>query len=127
MGQRILIVDDEKSFAFAVRKLLASHNIEADFAETANEAMLMLSRKRYDVTLIDLHLPCVRGIELARMVLSKYPHINALLMSGSGTIDDYLDAQMTGVMDFIHKPFEINFLVKMLGEIAGPAKGKLQV
>lgn len=127
MVQRMLIVDDEKSFAFALRKLLAAHGIEADLAESADEAMMMLSKKRYDVTLIDLHLPYVKGIELARIILLKYPHINALLMSGAGTIDDYLDAQTTGVMDFIHKPFEINLLVKMLDEIASPTDRNLQV
>jgi len=127
MVQRMLIVDDEKSFAFALRKLLAAHGIEADLAESADEAMMMLSNKRYDVTLIDLHLPYVKGIELARIILLKYPHINALLMSGAGTIDDYLDAQTTGVMDFIHKPFEINLLVKMLDEIASPTDRNLQV
>lgn len=116
MGQKVLIIDDEKSFAFSLRKVLGNYQIEADFAETANEAMMMLSKKRYDVTLIDLHLPYVNGTDLAGIILSKYPHINAVLMSGAGTIDDYLDAQSRGIVDFIHKPFEVNLLVKILYE-----------
>jgi len=117
VGLSILIIDDETSFVFALKKLLAGYGIESDYAETPHKALLMLSKRSYDVTLIDLHLPYLKGTDLAEIFHSKYPRMRAVMMSGSGTIEDYLDAQSAGIIDFIHKPFDVNILVRMINEI----------
>jgi DNA-binding NtrC family response regulator len=117
MAQRVLIVDDDKVIGKSLKKLLTIKGLEAEYVEEPQKAFLSLDRKEFDIVLIDLNMPALNGIDLANLIMKKYPLISTIIMTGGGCVDDYMRAQSLGIKDFIHKPFELDMFMKMIKEM----------
>jgi two-component system cell cycle sensor histidine kinase/response regulator CckA len=112
----VLLVEDED----AVRELLVAVLERAGFevypASTAEEALELERRRRFDVLLTDVLLPHVTGPELAREIRRRSPHMRVLFMSGYA--GDTLDAAESGAPPaFIQKPFSSRALVERVREL----------
>lgn len=68
MRLRVLVVDDDSEGAEALRQYLALRGHDADVAESAEAALVVLQEARYDVVVTDLNLPGMQGDALARAV-----------------------------------------------------------
>ncbi len=119
MGHKVLIVDDDNFIGEALKILLLTNGIHAEYAENMEETFISLNREKFDVALVDLNMPDANGIDLAMLIMQKQPLISTVLMTGKGTVEDYLCAKSKGISDFLHKPFETALLVRMIREISG--------
>ena len=117
MAQRVLIVDDDRLIGESLEKLLTLKGLEAEYVEEPQKAFLSLKRKEFDIALIDLNMPAVNGIDLANLIMEEHPLISTIIMTGAGTVEDYMRAQSMGIRDFIHKPFEFDMFLKMIKDI----------
>jgi two-component system nitrate/nitrite response regulator NarL len=73
---RVLIIDDQKLFAEAIRSALSSngHGLEAlPVASTAEEGLAAAKAERPDIVLVDMVLPDGNGIELGEQILDSCP------------------------------------------------------
>ncbi len=70
--RRLLIVDDEADSRTAVRSMLGADGVLIDEAATAEQALELTARTRYDCIVLDLGLPGMSGLELLEQ-LSKAP------------------------------------------------------
>ena len=117
MAQRVLIVDDDKLIGKSLEKLLIIKGLEAEYVEEPQKAFLSLKKKKFDIALIDLNMQAVNGIDLANLIMEEHPLINTIIMTGGGTVEDYLRAQSIGIRDFIYKPFEFDMFFRMIKDI----------
>ncbi len=78
---RVLIVDDHKLFAEAVRTLLEADGMEVLLAASGAEGMAMASWAAPDVAVVDVCLPDVEGIEVGRRILADRPGTKVLALS----------------------------------------------
>lgn len=115
--QRILIVDNDVSCGQSIEDILNIKGFEAVHAKKPQDAFLFLKKKQYDIALIDLHMPHMNGIDLAEIIMSQQPAIITVIMTGAGTVDDYLRSRSAGVSEFIYKPIDISALVRMIERI----------
>ena len=107
---RVLVVDDEAG----VRKLLANclrrlncHVAEADCGTTA---LRRLETEDFDLALIDVRMPGLDGLEVARRAKRLCPHLHVVIMTGYATIELAVRAVKEGGDDFLPKPFRIDQL-----------------
>ena len=115
-GSTILLVEDDAASRDAIRELLGMLGLGCRAAASAEEALELAARQRYDVLLTDLTLPGMSGSELARTLLREQPHLRVLLMSGYGS-----SAQTGGELDGVRvlgKPLDLSVLTH---ELAGRA------
>lgn len=105
-----LVIDDEVDMCWALERILQAEGIKTHSAYTAAEALKMFEkRKPPKLAFIDVRLPDMDGIELARLIKVRQPRLPIILISGYYYKDD--PAIKTGIgdvfMDFIEKPFDV--------------------
>jgi DNA-binding NtrC family response regulator len=106
---RVLLVEDDDSLRSCLGEFLASHGWNVGAAGTANEALWLAQRQRFDFTLLDFHLPGMTGLELFQQLASMRP-LPAILMSGLASPEEALAAQHAGFFAFLRKPLDLGRL-----------------
>jgi DNA-binding NtrC family response regulator len=101
---RILVVDDDRNVAAAIRNLLVDAGFEVDVAYSVEQAGDMISCGLYDGALIDLALPDGSGLDVLRCCREADPAIATLILTSYGSLETKARAQGLGAKDFLAKP-----------------------
>lgn len=117
MSERILVVDDDVAFGQSVLAQLRNCGMNAEYMESPHGALNSVKKGRFDIVLVDLHMPHINGIDLANIIMNRQPSIITIIMTGAGTVDDYLRSRSAGVSEFINKPFNVSTFVRMIESI----------
>ena len=80
-GSTVLIVEDERTLARAVKLFLTESGYEAEVAGDAEKALELLERLRPDVVFTDVRLPGMSGIELLQKIHEFDPAIPVIIMT----------------------------------------------
>jgi two-component system response regulator AtoC len=116
-GSTVLIVDDERTLARAVKAFLAEAGYEAELAGDGEQALELLPRLRPDVVFADVRLPGMSGIDLLRRIREFDPAIPVIIMTAYGTIEGAVEAVKLGAFDYMKKPVDLEEL-KLLADRA---------
>jgi CheY-like chemotaxis protein len=112
---RILLVEDEAVNQLVAFALLKRIGYKADLAENGGEAMDAISRKQYDVVLLDRQLPDMDGVDVARWIrTSKTPHPIVIAVSASTHPEEIASFRAAGIDDFVSKPIDLDALSEAL-------------
>jgi DNA-binding NtrC family response regulator len=117
MSGTVLIVDDERTLARAVRAFLVESGYDAEVAPDAEQALGMLEALRPDVVFSDMRLPGMNGVELLRRIREFDPSIAVVIMTAYGTIEGAVEAVKLGAFDYLKKPVDLEEL-KLLADRA---------
>lgn len=109
-GSTVLIVDDERTLARAVKAFLAEAGYEAEVASDGEQAVELLPKLRPDVVFADVRLPGMSGIDLLRRIREFDPAIPVIIMTGYGTIEGAVEAVKLGAFDYMKKPVDLEEL-----------------
>ncbi len=118
-ANRILIVDDEPTLVFFLRRGLseAGPNWEVEGVGSGEEALSRLAFDKYQVLITDLKMPGINGLTLAAAARSLHPKIGIILMTafGSGEVED--EAEQLSVDGYLTKPFQMERLRDLVENI----------
>jgi two-component system, NtrC family, response regulator AtoC len=117
MSGTVLIVDDERTLARAVRAFLVESGYDAEVASDGEQALGMLETLRPDVVFSDMRLPGMNGVELLRRIREFDPSIVVVIMTAYGTIEGAVEAVKLGAFDYLKKPVDLEEL-KLLADRA---------
>ncbi len=110
---RILVVDDVELNLMVARAMLGSLGAAVSSAGGGHAALIELARERFDLVLMDCHMPEIDGYEVTRRV-RQAPGPNAktpiVALSASAFEEDRVRALEAGMNDFAPKPIELNGL-----------------
>jgi two-component system, OmpR family, KDP operon response regulator KdpE len=109
----VLVVDDEQQILRALRVILREAGFEALPAATGEEALDLAALQRPDAAIIDLLLPDIDGVELARR-LREWTDMPLIVLSAVGEEDAKVRALAAGADDYVTKPFGPRELVARL-------------
>ena len=106
----ILIVDDERTLARAIRGYLAEAGYEAEVAHDAESALPMLEKLRPDVVFTDVQLPGMNGIEFLRELRSDpaLASTPVVVLTTSNNDRDKIEAYNFNVAGYLVKPVTFN-------------------
>jgi two-component system, NtrC family, response regulator AtoC len=116
-GSTVLIVDDERTLARAIKAFLVESGYEAEVASDAEQALALLETMRPDVVFSDVRLPGMNGIELLRKIREFDPALPVIIMTAHGTIEGAVEAVKLGAFDYLKKPVDLEEL-KLLADRA---------
>lgn len=100
----LLLVDDDRQVLDSMADWLRSHGIQVDAVRGVAEANDRLSRKTYDILLVDVRLKDGDGLDLLEQVRRSHPESQVILMTGYGDPDSAVEALRAGALDYLTKP-----------------------
>ncbi|MBI5534739.1 MAG: response regulator [Deltaproteobacteria bacterium] len=111
---KILIVDDEERQRRTLSIALRLDGFEVECAGDANAALEILGRSCCNLALVDLMMPGVNGLDLARQVQRLFPEVKVVLTSAYHLSERQLVRAECGAVGFVPKPYRMNDLVAFL-------------
>lgn len=106
MGQRVLVVDDEKLIVKGIRFSLEQDGMEVDCAYDGEEALELAKKNRYDMILLDVMLPKMTGFEVCQQI-REFSNVPIVMLTAKGDDMDKILGLEYGADDYITKPFNI--------------------
>jgi len=106
----ILIVDDERTLAKAIKAYLEEAGYDVEVAGDAESAVQLLPALQPDVVITDVRLPGMDGIALLRRIREFDPGIAVVVMTAHGSIEGAVEAVKLGAFDYLKKPIDLEEL-----------------
>lgn len=108
---RILVVDDEPGIREGCRRVLEPEGYFVETAATGEEGIRKLQEQPFDLVLLDVVMPDVRGIDLLGQIYGLAPDIVCIVITGYATVELAVQAIKAGAYDFLAKPFRSDVLL----------------
>src|SRR4030066_1085686 len=111
MDKKVLIVDDDERVVQSIAGVLEDEGFQVITAKSGEEAIEIFEQKRPDVTLLDIWMPGMDGIEVLKRLKRMVPDCQVIMISGHATISTAMAAVKLGAFDFIEKPLSLDLLL----------------
>src|SRR5499425_3096257 len=123
----ILIVDDELGPRESLKMILNPY-YNVHVAERGVQAVEMLGKFPVDLVTLDLKMPGLSGIDVLEKLKEYDPDIEAIIITGYGSLDTAIEGLRLGAFDYISKPFDVNHILSLVrrGLERRRAKSKLK-
>lgn len=102
---RILVVEDERKIADALKLGLEAEGYQVVCAATGEEGFFCLNAEPFDLLLLDLMLPGRDGLEVLATLRAKGFTLPVMLLTGRDTVEDRVLGLDSGADDYLVKPF----------------------
>ncbi|ADK80836.1 sigma-54-dependent transcriptional regulator [Sediminispirochaeta smaragdinae] len=110
MQFHILIVDDEKNIREGLGKSLEMDGHKVFLAATGKDGWHIVTTEEVDLVITDLKMPEMGGSDLLKKIVSSYPTVPVVILTGHGTIESAVSAIQDGAYDFLTKPVDLERL-----------------
>ena len=108
---RILIIEDEKKVAEALREGLTAEHYEVCTAATGEEGFFLASQGSFDLVLLDLMLPQRDGIDVLATLRKRGVQTPVIILTAKDAIEDRVFGLDQGADDYLVKPFAFSELL----------------
>jgi UDP-3-O-acyl N-acetylglucosamine deacetylase len=111
MDKKVLIVDDEERIVQSIAGVLEDEGFRVTQARSGEEAIRVFQQEEPDVTLLDIWMPGMDGIEVLKRLKGIAPECQVIMISGHATISTAMTSVKLGAFDFIEKPLSLDVLL----------------
>jgi two-component system nitrogen regulation response regulator GlnG len=114
-NEKVLIVDDDESVRWVLKKSLEKEGMTAVLAQDAAEAFERLNEGGIAIVLMDIRMPGMSGFEALDKIQRDGKGVSVIIMTAQATMQNAIEAMRRGAFDYITKPFdldEVNLLVR---------------
>ena len=105
---KILITEDEESLRFVLQKALEADGYFVQTAANGATARRLLAEHHFDVSLMDIKLPDIDGLELLKEFKENGVETAMIVMTAQNTMRNAIGAMKNGAFDYITKPFDLD-------------------
>ncbi|MEO7058560.1 MAG: response regulator transcription factor [Lapillicoccus sp.] len=113
-GAEVLVVEDDETIGRHVVQALENHRYRATWCRTGGRALEHLRSAPCEVMLLDLGLPDVDGVDVARRARAEHPHLLIIALTARTDEIDVISGLEAGADDYLTKPFTIAVLLARL-------------
>src|SRR5919198_433400 len=110
----VLVVDDDRAIRTALERALRLEGFAVETAEGGRRALELISHRRPSVVLLDVVMPDVTGVEVARRLRGDGVEIPICMLSARDEVADRVAGLEAGADDYIIKPFALEEVVARL-------------
>lgn len=110
----VLIVDDEPNLRRTLALGLRLEGFDTEAAASATLALQVLRKRSFDWAVVDLMMPGIHGLELARCIRVLHPSCRVVLTSAYHLSERQLTQADCGAIGFVPKPYDIEELASFL-------------
>jgi DNA-binding response OmpR family regulator len=117
----VLIVEDEPEMARLLARGLEEEHFEVTVARDGRSALEMSEARSYDVILLDVMLPKMNGLQVARELRGRELETPVLMLTARDSLHDIVKGLDAGADDYLTKPFSF---LELLARIRALARRK---
>jgi len=104
---RILVVEDERKLAEALKEGLEGDDYSVTIAHTGEEGFYLLETEGFDMVLLDIMLPGRSGLQILAAMRQRGSRTPVLMLTARDSIEDKILGLDTGADDYLVKPFAL--------------------
>ena len=120
--KQLLIIDNEETIIFALKRYFSKLSYRVDAASELEEAEALVAHTRYDLVIADLSLTAggsTEGLELLRFLRARSPETRAILLTAFGTPAVEREAMRRGARAVLAKPQQLPELARVAAQLLG--------
>lgn len=110
----VLVVEDDETIGRHLNAGLRSHGYTTAWARTGSSALAAVTQTATDVVLLDLGLPDLDGIDVARRLRTDHPGVLLIILTARDAEIDMIAGLDAGADDYLVKPFSLTVLLARL-------------
>ncbi|WP_410618532.1 response regulator transcription factor [Amycolatopsis sp. cmx-8-4] len=111
---RILVVDDDRAVRDSLRRSLEFNGYQVELAGDGAQALEAIIANRPDAMVLDVMMPRLDGLEVARRLRSTGDDLPILVLTARDTVSDRVSGLDAGADDYLPKPFALEELLARL-------------
>ena len=113
----ILVVDDEPALRTSLRRALLLDGYRVDLAEDGEQALGRVATRPPDAIVLDVLMPGIDGLEVCRRLRAGGDRTPILMLTALDGVHDRVAGLDEGADDYLVKPFALEELLAVLGEV----------
>jgi len=118
----LLLVEDERRLATAVRRVLEEEGHVVDYVADGADALSQARSEEYDAIVLDVMLPSLNGYEVTRRLRSGGNKTPILMLTARDGVQDRVEGLDAGADDYLVKPFALAELLARIRAIGRRAQ-----
>ncbi|WP_234401338.1 response regulator [Pseudoalteromonas sp. T1lg23B] len=118
-NKRILIAEDNAINKVLIESMLKATKADLTIVENGQLAVKAVETGRFDLVLMDIHMPVMDGIEAQRLINSINPNLPVVALTANVMKEDVEAYLKQGFVSHIAKPIDINELYGTLNGVVG--------
>jgi len=104
----ILVVDDDESTRMSLTLLLKRKGFKIELAGTGKEALAIAEKRTVNLTLLDIKLPDIDGIQLLAPLIKTNPDMAIIMITGFASVESAVQSLTAGASGYITKPIDLD-------------------
>ena len=117
MNKRILVVEDEKDLADAIKLNLELEDYNPIVVHDGLEAIATFKEQSFDLVILDIMIPSVNGIEVCENIRLQDSSVPIMFLSAKSRSEDRILGLKKGGDDYLTKPFNLEELILRIGNL----------
>lgn len=118
---KILVVDDEQLVCNAISMMLGFDRHLVTTASSAEEALVLLEKDKFDLVITDYAMPGMKGDELAVIIKSRQPKQSVAMITAYSETLESAGLPLPGIDYLISKPFSLDDLRRLVASAIPPS------
>ncbi len=118
---RVLVAEDNLTNQTIARIALAEGGFECTVVSDGEQAVRELTQSKYDIALIDMHMPVIDGMEVVRLyhfaITDPAQRIPLVMVTADSRPEIVADAELAGVTRFLTKPLKPSAMIETINRI----------
>lgn len=118
MGKKILVAEDSSVIQNLTKRILTIQNYEISSVKNGVQVMKELEKERFDLVLMDIHMPEMDGMTCSKEIRAQDPggnkEIPIIAITGNAKNYSIEDFKQAGINDFLPKPLNYDNMVEMV-------------
>ena len=114
MAYSVLVVDDEDLTLRTISRGLRQEGFEVVTAASGEDAINIFKEEKPELTLLDIVLPGIDGVEVLRQIKQTNPAAIVVMMSAYHMVDRAVEAMKLGAYDYLIKPFHLADMISTM-------------
>lgn len=120
---KILLAEDEEKIRKLLQQILIYENYNVITAEDGEQALELFYQEHFDLVILDWMMPKLNGLEVARIIKKELP-IKIIMLTAKNMPEDEVDALLSGIDDYLVKPFHAKLLLVRISKILGTLRSE---
>lgn len=125
--EKVLIVDDEESIRWVLKKSLEKENIETVAAGSSVEALERIKEGDISLIMMDIRMPGMNGLDALEKIQSGQFRLPVIIMTAEATMQNAIGAMRRGAYEYITKPFDLDVVNVLIRKALDTQRLSLEV
>lgn len=115
---KILLAEDEEKMSQLLKQVLLHENYNVVTAKDGEQALELFYQENFDLVILDWMMPKMNGLEVAKQIKKELP-TKIIMLTAKHMPEDEVQALISGVDDYLIKPFHAKLLLVRVSKILG--------